>query len=191
MDKKFLIPVLLAAMLWFMAGGAFAAGVAGLPKEILAEVKDLKELPKGTYTKIKFYEAELLSHGPNTGSEKQDVQASGKKCWASVSGKHVEGHAIYGPYEELEEGRYVAFFRIKLLQDAGDEPVMALDACVEYGQNVLAQREVMGEDLLKDRFVQIPLLFEYSGGDLETRVFWHGFYSFAIDSITIFKIKKK
>ena len=163
---------------------------AGLPKDIASEMKEAKDMPKGTYTKVKVYEAETLMHGPNTGYEQADVSAGGKKSWGANAGKNQQGYLIYGPYEELKEGRYIAFFRIKVLGSAGEEPVMTIDACVDQGQGVLGQRAVTGDELTKDKYVQVPLLFEYGGGELETRVFWHAGVSVLVDCITVFKLTK-
>ena len=171
------------------SSGTKSAG-AGLPKDIASEMKEAKDMPKGTYTKVKFYEAETLMHGPNTGYEQADASASGKKSWGANAGKNQQGYLIYGPYEELKEGRYIAFFRVKLLGSAGEEPVVTIDACVDQGQGVLDQRAVTGDDLAKDKYVQVPLLFEYESGELETRVFWQGGVSILVDCITVFKLTK-
>ncbi len=181
------VSAVLVVGLGFMGSRAFCAGE--VPKEILDEVKNPKEIPAGTYAKVNVYEAEALQHQENRGKDEADPQASGKKCFVSNPDENEQGHAISGPYEVLEPGKYVAFFRIKLLQDAPDELVVTIDASADFGVSTLESREVLGVDLKKDKYVQVPLIFEYSEGKVETRVLWGGSVKVAIDCITLFKIK--
>ncbi|OIO01488.1 hypothetical protein COY52_10730 [Candidatus Desantisbacteria bacterium CG_4_10_14_0_8_um_filter_48_22] len=189
MRNTVIIAVALASILalGFGAGRGFCAGE--VPKDILDEVKNPKDLPKGTYAKIEVYEGEALQHQENRGKEEKDDQAGNKIAWVARVDDNEAGHTIFGPYIEIDEGKYVAFFRVKMLEDAGEDVVVTLDACVEYGQSVLDQKEVIGADLKKGKYAQVPLVFDYPGGQLETRVFWPAGYAVAIDSITLFRVK--
>ena len=187
MRKTVIIALALAAALGLPAITGFCAGE--VPKEILDEVKNPKDLPKGTYTKIEVYEGEALQHQETRGKEEKDDQAGNKTAWVARVDENEAGHTIYGPYIEIDEGKYAVFFRVKMLEDAGEDVVVTLDACVEYGQNVLDQKEVLGTDLKKGKYAQVPLVFDYPGGKLETRVFWPAGYAVAIDSITLFRVK--
>jgi hypothetical protein len=184
---KILMLGILVVGFGFMGNRAFCEGE--LPKEILNEVKNTKELPSGTYSIVRVYEAETMQHQENKGSEAVDPQASRKKCFVMDPDSNDQGCAIYGPYKVLEPGKYVVFFRIKLLQDAVDEQVAVVDVTADYGVNALESKEVMGIDLEKDKYVQIPLVFEYTEGKVETRVIWGGQVKSAIDCITIYRIK--
>ena len=110
-------------------------------KEVPASVK----LPEAQYTPVLAWEAE--DAGSNVGRIVNDPEAYNHKAREARTSEREgqgdkEGHILYGPYIDLPSGTYAAFFRVKLLDDTRDgETVAEIDACVGYGQNILASRE--------------------------------------------------
>lgn len=160
----------------------------GLPDSLLREVQSPQSLLRGKYREVRAWEAEAAAHF--IGRAVEDAQAHGERAWEVRVGEEApSAHALYGPYVELEPGDYVAFVRMKLLEDAGEESVAEVDACVSFGQNILSVREVVGSDLALNRYVQVPLAFRYPGGKLEVRVWWRGYASLRIDRVTVFRLE--
>jgi hypothetical protein len=162
---------------------------AQLRREVPASVK----LPEAHYSPARIWEAEEASS--NVGRIVNDAEAhSGKareaRTFERGGQRDLEGHILYGPYIELPPGTYAAFFRVKMLDDIRDgETVAEIDACVGYGQNILAAREIADTDLSPGRYVQIPLLFRYDGGKLECRLRWTGYASLRVDRVSLFRVE--
>ena len=82
-----------------------------------------------------------------------------------------EGHAVYGPYQRLEPGRYVAVFTIELIQPnprLDGRQCAAVDVVTDYGRLIHAWRPIMVSDLHGGRTaialtfdVREPSEFEY------------------------------
>ncbi|MGC8784272.1 MAG: GxGYxYP domain-containing protein [Armatimonadota bacterium] len=158
-------------------------------KEVPASVK----LPEAQYTPVLAWEAE--DAGSNVGRIVNDPEAYNHKAREARTSEREgqgdkEGHILYGPYIDLPSGTYAAFFRVKLLDDTRDgETVAEIDACVGYGQNILASREVVDTELLPGKYVQIPLFFRYDGGKLECRLRWTGYASLRVDRVSLFRVE--
>ena len=158
-------------------------------KEVPASVK----LPEAQYTPVLAWEAEDASS--NVGRIVNDPEAYNRKAREARTSEREgqgdrEGHILYGPYINLPPGTYVAFFRVKLLDDTRDgEAVAELDACVGYGQNILASREVVDTELLPGKYVHIPLFFRYDGGKLECRLRWTTYASLRVDRVSLFRLE--
>ena len=72
--------------------------------------------------------------------------------------------AVYGPYLETRPGTYIAFYRIKLMGEAEDEPVAILYACASDGREILTSLELPATDLNRSKYVEVPIGFRYDGG---------------------------
>ncbi len=180
-------------VLWALMLCAFVCGqVHGkdIPNSILKEIPPSQIVPQGDYREVQTWEAEGKGIAHSIGQAVADPEAYGNAAWeARVYSDRPYKHLIYGPYIELEPGDYVAFFRMKLLEEAGEEIVVDLDACVSFGKNILSFREITGSDFLLSGYVQIPLPFRYPGGKLECRVFWRGYASVRVDRISLFRLE--
>ncbi len=178
-------------VLWCLMGSAMLGSAPereGLPESLLREVQSSQSLPRGKYRAVRAWEAETAPHF--IGRAVDDAQAEGGRAWEVRAYEDTpSSHVIYGPYVELEPGDYVAFVRMKLLEDVGEESVAEMDACVSYAQNILSVREVVGSDLALNRYVQVPMGFHYPGGKLEVRVLWRGYASLRVDRVTVFRLE--
>ena len=106
----------------------------------------------------------------------------GRKC-----GTDPPGHIVFGPFQPLPSGRYLALFRLKRTGN-GDGPLVRLDAHVGSAHDDLGSVEPKAADLPKGRYLSVPLVFEHPGGTIETRVWWPGKASVAVDSILLWKL---
>ncbi len=79
-------------------------------------------------------------------------------------------------------------YRLKVLEGSSGK-VGVVDACLAGGSPGLGAHEVMAEELVAGKYVNIPLLIDHPGGKIETRVNWDGNASIAVDCITLFKIE--
>ena len=159
-----------------------------VPDSILTELAAESRAPKGEYVLMGKWEAEEMGH--LVGRTVSDPEASGGKAWEARTGRDAPlKHMIFGPYVQLRPGNYVAFFRMKLMEEAYGEIVADLDACVSYGSEVLNFRKIGDDELSLNRYVQVPLPFRYEGGKLECRVLWRGFSSLRVDCVTLFRVE--
>ena len=159
----------------------------GLPPSILREVKRPDRLPGKEYTLVRTWQVEDAGH--NVGKLVDDNDAVGSKAWEARLGMETEGALVFGPYIKIDPGDYVAFFRIKLLEAVTEDAVAQIDACVAYGQEILAWSELHTSDLTVGKYVQVPLAFRYRGGKLECRVMWMGDVGLRVDTVSLFKMK--
>lgn len=131
-----------------------------------------------------IYEAEDYRHPP--GQVREDGQASGGKA-VVVSRQAPAGDIIYGQYDYLPAGRYLARFRLKLAEVRGQGPVARLDVAKSGGQT-LASRQVRPQDLKDGGYQELEVAFELAreDKDLECRVaFLPGVADLYIDRISI------
>jgi len=176
---------------------ALAASLAGwsqepardLPEAIRAEVLAPQELPQGRYVEVRAWEAEGPTAGHNMGRPVEDPDAQGGQAWEVRPGEDPAGVPLFGPYVELDSGDYVAFFRIRLLDADQGESLGVLDACVSYGQDLLAWRDLVGAELVAGRYVQVPLGFRYTRGKLECRLTWAGYAGLRVDRVSLFRLE--
>ncbi|MCX7599189.1 MAG: GxGYxYP family putative glycoside hydrolase [Armatimonadetes bacterium] len=177
-----------------VAGGLFAAGACraqpleGLPDAIVRELKGPEDMPQGRYILVQAWQAESAAH--KTGRLVDDPEAEGGKAWQVTPGEEKQDTALFGPYIEVDPGYYVAFFRIKLLDELeDDEPVGRVDACVGYGQEFLAAMDLRPSELTPGEYVQVPLGFRYVRGKLECRLEWNGMAALRIDSVSLYRLE--
>mgnify|MGYP000965384222 FL=1 len=165
-----------------------AACAQQLPAGIRAEVAHPEALPKGGYRQVQQWEAEQPDNH-QTGALETDATASGGKVWGMRLGRDkTESAAIYGPYLNLPEGDYVAFYRLRLPAAVDDDQVARIDSSVNTGAEVLCQRPVYASDLSADHWTQVPLAFHVAGSKLEVRLFWQGTTDLLLDQITLFQL---
>ena len=97
---------------------------------------------------------------------------------------------MFGPYLPMDAGDYLALFRLKRT-GKGQGVVAVIDTCVGGGKPITASREIRVEELPLEEFRSFPLLFHHPGGGVETRVFWPGNASLAVDDITLWKVTRR
>ena len=132
------------------------------------------------------YEAEEYSHLPATVSEEQG--ASGGKVSLARREAERAGAIVFGQYDVLPAGQYVARFRLKLARPLGPGPVAELDVSVENGQRILAKRDVQAQEFTSGRFRDFELAFNSDQllTALECRVsFFPGVADLMVDVITV------
>ena len=161
----------------------------GIPDRVAQEIQDSHHAPQGVYTAVPSWDtaAKGMSHG--IGRAVDDPAAESGHAWEARSTiDTAEGYLLYGPYLDLSPGDYVAFFRLKLQEEAGAEPVASIDSCLNFGHDTLAAMDLNGTDLSVGKYVQVPLLFHYPGGKLECRLQWTGYSSLRVDGVSLFRI---
>ncbi len=161
----------------------------GLPESVVSELRNPNLLPNGRYQFVAEWESEKdFAH--KIGRKVEDQDASNGSAWEVRVGEDTpNAHALFGPYANIPPGDYIAFFRIKLLDEPVRDFAFDLDACVDYGRRILNSVEVADLDLVQGKFVQIPLAFRLTGSPLECRVFWRGNVSVRIDKVTLFRVE--
>lgn len=171
-------------------GPAAPLQATGIDAATLQEVKMDGSLPAGRYTEVATWSATGPGEGHLTGQAVADAQAGGREVWEAKVGRDKSAdHMVFGPYRDTPAGDYVAFFRLKLLDDAGEESVGTLDASVEGGEQILAARDITGSQLTLNHYVQTPLAFHSTGGKLECRVFWSGYSGLRLDTVSLFRLE--
>ncbi|MBI5524525.1 MAG: PD40 domain-containing protein [Desulfarculus sp.] len=132
------------------------------------------------------YEAEDFTHEPASVSE--EGGASGGRVSLARQDAPKAGAVVYGQYDVLPAGYYVARFRLKLARPLGPGRVAELDVSVENGQRILAKREVLAEEFVSGKFRDFDLAFssEQLLTALECRVsFFPGVADLLVDVITV------
>ncbi|MHB1455686.1 MAG: hypothetical protein ACYC0V_02110, partial [Armatimonadota bacterium] len=154
----------------------------------LIKEEDLSQpLPGGLkLTLIRQFEAENMPH--NAGSRIEDATANAGFTQAAIKGESQAGHLAYGPYINMDSGKYIAIFRMKRLGE-GTGQVVNLDAAVGGRLTQSAKMDVTTDMLPIGVFREVPLIFDHPGGLLETRALWNGNISVALDSISLWAIE--
>ena len=160
----------------------------GLPGTMLGEIVSAAVLPQGTYAEALSFEAEKSPCAHTVGRALADPVASDGKAWAGAVGADEPGHLLYGPYAELKPGDYVAFFRIRLLEDAHGDRLGTLDAFAPGSSKVLATKELFADAAASTNYVQVPLAFTHPGGAFECRLYWDGNYPLRVDKLTVYSL---
>ena len=180
---------LILALCVGLSGRALGQSLPGLPQALWQEVRDTRDVPQGAYVVVKSWSAAGPEAAHKIGRSVDDPQASGGRAWEARVGTDLSSQTmLYGPYADIPEGDYVAFFRMKLLEEAGEEPVADIDAASSYGQDILNTRSLTGSDLAVGRYVAVPLAFHHPGGKLECRVSWRGYAGLRINHIRLFRL---
>ncbi|MFA6449931.1 MAG: glycoside hydrolase family 38 C-terminal domain-containing protein [bacterium] len=160
------------------------------PFEVMPSVPKFEGAEVALY---KVWEAEAMPH--KMGMSVDDPDAGNAVAWRAVKGFDKENdHLMFGPYEQLPEGRYIVSFRVKVAEKTPGN-VAAFDVfVVPVEAPSLAQAKVKktisGADFPEaGKYADISLAFrqpKYSRD--EFRVFWYGKSSFWIDRIAVFKV---
>ncbi len=180
---------LLGCLLLLVGVNVYAqSGVDGIPQSILSEVRSAQVLPKGQYTESRTWGIDQFFH--LVGSAAADSDALDGKAWDAIVDKDGgSGFMIYGPYDQVEPGDYIAFFRIKMLEEPNDDVVGTVEVLAGKGVSRLGSRNIAASDLAVGKYVQIPVAFHFSSKDLECRLSWSGSTSLRIDKVTIFRFE--
>ncbi|CCW36057.1 GxGYxYP domain-containing protein [Chthonomonas calidirosea] len=184
-------PLICGIVCWLALScfGLWTKAAAQVPEDILREVPPHFEVPSGSYTLVATWAAAgtLYKHG--TGKAVSDPQATESKAWEASVGE-PSAAMLYGPYiTTLPQGDYVAFARVERTSSTDEEIVGTLDACIDYGQNILNSVDLATADLPREHYVEIPLPFHYPGGALEVRVNWAGYANLRVDKVTLFRVE--
>ncbi|HUT75283.1 MAG TPA: GxGYxYP domain-containing protein [Armatimonadota bacterium] len=182
---------LFAFVVWIaflLAGLSVPAGCqpTGLPESILREAQQTVLL-SGKYTESQIWDVGKFGH--LVGRAVADPEALNGRAWEAHPGTDGAGYMLYGPYAELEAGDYIAFFRIKLLEEAPGEVLGSVDACVDAGKTILMSREVSCDELVRGRYAQVPLAFHHPGGRLECRLYWSGNMAARVSVVSLFRVE--
>lgn len=176
-----------AALVRVSAMGDFGQRTVQIPvlrveaKEVVGELPSLSDAQP-----VALFEAEVLSH--LSGEQIEDSSASGGRAWQAVPGSAQPGHIVFGPYEGMSAGRYLALFRLKRLGEAQGN-LLKVDTCVGGGNPVTAERVVQAEELPIGQYRYIPLITEHPGGAIETRVEWFGRAGVTVDCIALWRLR--
>lgn len=120
------------------------------------------------------YGAERLRHG--TGTVVLDEQIDNQVIWGNAE-KDQEGFLAFGPYVSYPRGKYLAYFRLKVSNNKGTEPVATIQATHPHHgeQRVLAKREIKGIDFSEaGRYQDFYLYFDLAE---QTRLEFRTYFS--------------
>jgi hypothetical protein len=119
------------------------------------------------------------------------VVAEGKNAIRTYEG--VRGHAIYGPYVQVEPGRHVVEFTLALAEHVAADPDCAcavVDVVGENGKRDITFDFVMLSDLGTD-FRTVALAFDLEEGRaLEFRVYTTGRFRLVIQDEPLVRLRK-
>ena len=144
-------------------------------------------LPRlGNLRPAAYLEAENLAH--RFGQAEADPDSSGGQVWAARRGQTEAGHIVFGPYAYLDEGGYLALFRLRRTGQ-GSGLLATLDTCVAGGNPQTGLVEVRVEDLPEGQWRWVPIRFDHPGGNYEVRVLWSAAASLAVDAIALWRVE--
>ena len=142
-------------------------------------------LPAGILSPALYLDAKVLSHHSG---EQNPTQRNGSAARVA-KGHAAPGFMVYGPNSLLEEGKYLALFRLKRLDEGGGQAAV-LDTSVGGGGpanfgygHATGRLAVNTADLPLNAWRWFPIVFQHPGGSVETRVQWPGNASLAVDAI--------
>jgi hypothetical protein len=169
--------------------GLGALGAQDLPPAVRAEIARPETLPAGRWRELKRW-SPLTTGSRQTGHRVADLEAAGGAAWEATVGQDVADRPMsYGPYLDVPAGVYVALFRLRLNAAVEDDVVGRVDACVQFGQEILTSREVWASDLAPGRYRLVPLAFRCAGPKLECRVFWNAYADLRLDEIVLYAVE--
>ena len=154
----------------------------------------LPDLPN-IYSSIKRYEAEdALSPGKGTQASKiavliDDKDASGGKAlrFATTSPAPVGYVVMWGPYETLPAGDYVAIYRLKVSDNNFVMPMLALQVTAQNAQQaspqVISKIDLIGKSFPEqERYFLFTLPFRLDGeARVEMRILWYTLTDLDVD----------
>ena len=102
-------------------------------------------------------------------------EIDGRTLILTKPGSH--GHAVYGPYQTLEPGRYAVEFNLEAADDKNldrDGVCATVDVASGFGRTIHARQEI-SLSRLREGPVRIRLVFEFDASDVfEFRVSTNG-----------------
>lgn len=181
--------VVLATLL--CVGSGVARAQEGLPEGLRQEVRAPERLPKGRYIPVKTWSAIGPEGKHEIGQEVADPEASTGHAWEGRVGRDKvnAGALLYGPYLDFPAGDYIAFFRMKLMEDPEGEEIAVADTATNGGGNTLSFRRLSGAELPLNRYVEVPVPMRFPGGQLECRIQWLGGSTLRIDRVSLFRLE--
>jgi hypothetical protein len=150
-----------------------------LTRELLQPI----EAP-ATLTPARYLEAENLAH--RSGVREADGEASGGAAWVVRPGQAEPGYVVFGPYQPLDKGDYLALFRVKRSGE-GSGPLAVFDFCVGGGSPQTGRFDLLAEQLPFDQYRWVPVTVSHPGGQFEARVEWSGAAPLVIDAIALWE----
>jgi len=180
---------LAAWILGLAPGSVFAqAAVEGqLPAAVLRELPSGERVPDGTAAFVRSWKAVDLQR--QTGRPVSEADASDGPLVEAAVDRDASGALMYGPYVTLPAGNYIAFYRLRLRGEPGDETACTVDACTGNGTQTLAARDVDAALLRGGQWVTVPLAFRYDEGRLECRVLWNGLSTLQVDGVALYRVE--
>src|ERR1035437_3758206 len=164
-----------------------ATAQKGIPSELIQGVINRAGVPTGDYILAANYPSARFGH--NTGSEVSDKAALNGNAWEASSKNGMAEQMLYGPYADLPAGDYVAFYHIRLVDQASGDEVASVDSCVDLGRQALSRRDIPDTELRPGKYVWVPFGFHNPGGKLEVRLYWNGSSALRVDQVALFSVK--
>ena len=151
---------------------------------VLNRAEQIGNIPTASQiTYVQTYRATDLSH--RAGTAVPDNASISGEVWRSIPGKDAPGYVVYGPYQPLSAGRYLAVFRLK--RTGAASIVCDLDTCIGGGNRVTSNKTVTAQDMPDGEYRSIVCVFNHPGGALETRIRWSGECQIDADAVVIFR----
>lgn len=189
MNKNIIILTVVILVFAAMQTSSQQKTLKGVSSSITNEIMDFTLVPDGEYKYTAVFEAEGKELSYHTGSVVKDSEAKGSKAREALTDVDPPAHLAYGPYANLKAGNYVAFFRLKLLDEVGEEEEVALiDVTGGKGHTQIQKYNITSNNLILNKYVQVPLAFTHPGGEIETRILWSGIASLRFDNVTIYSV---
>ena len=162
----------------------------GLPSAIRQGLREPDSLPAGRYTFVTSWDAAGLRAQHQSGRGVKDVAASNGTAWQATVGADEPGKSVlYGPYIDEPPGDYVAFYRIELLDETGEDEALFLDTSADRGAAILATKSITAGDLTANKYVEVALPFHLEGKRVEVRALWPGYSNVRIDRIALYRLE--
>ena len=152
----------------------------------LDELNLKDKLPTGARLRFinRFPAVTLAHHGGAAGTDPDAINGT---TWSFDDSNAVGGYVLFGPYENLPAGKYLALFRVK--RTGGGDVLGLVDTCVGGGSPTTSERQLLSSDLPEGKFRSVGTVFNHPGGTVETRVRWSGGAHVSVDSVSIWRVQ--
>ena len=108
--------------------------------------------------------------------------------WAAYAGVHPSNTFTYGPYDSsFGQGHHTAQFTLQVDNNSGNDVVGTLDVVTNYGNTVLAQKQIRRSDFAAaNQWQTFTLQFDNPcSGLVEARMWWNGNTTTKFSQLTI------
>ncbi|MHB2149615.1 GxGYxYP domain-containing protein [Calditrichota bacterium LG25] len=121
-----------------------------------------------------------------------DSAVHGTAWFTQKNAPEAPAHSIFGPYESMAAGEYVACFRLKVGELISSEVALLDVFNLNANKTTLCQKYIRGTDFnAKNKYQFFYLPFKHDGqGTIETRVYTTGAEDLWIDEIIILRQKE-